>query len=420
MRTRNENLPIEDVYGYGEHYEDVAIFRLVAGDGATAALLHSGSATLTSVNNDLDAVIEFLNSPYVKVKELVEHMMVIGSRKQTYVKSLFALDLISSLHRSVHGGSISTSIIYKPLSDSKWILERQPGSMNVPLDDSDCDDGPLGGGLSAELPYHVDSYDAKFACVAMLELGAECNIDPRGLESVMAMSTGNSIYVALPLQQDPYEQDREYGLRRIIGNVGRPGITMLVPPHTPRIRRPSDSWKLIQHAMYDGQVHDCFHNTTLHLSFTKSELPLSVGVSGGVDVEVTLVESLVSVHDHGKWIADLDILGSLSKPLFRRGPCSPCVHSTKKARKSDSYSRITSIDNWDELIDNPESLGGRNMGVIRAFKNWQGRLAATVISIQKGHRTCVLQQPPVCDVCINGSVSKMFKSSDKSLQICVL
>lgn len=53
----------------------------------------------------------------------------------------------------------------------------------------------------------------------MMELGS-WNTDPKGLRSVMAMSSGNSIFVANQVLQDPYKEDQAFGIRRIIGNVG--------------------------------------------------------------------------------------------------------------------------------------------------------------------------------------------------------
>jgi len=95
--------------------------------------------------------------------------------------------------------NVSSSIISKPLHESHWILSRSK------LREGDY---LKGGGIRKgskmkpdpvyELEYHTDSYAAKFACLAMLELGSSCNVEPDGLSAVMAVSSANSIYIASP------------------------------------------------------------------------------------------------------------------------------------------------------------------------------------------------------------------------------
>jgi hypothetical protein len=76
----------------------------------------------------------------------------------------------------------------------------------------------------------------------MLETGVH-DLHPDQLESVFAMSSGNSIYVAESLLQDPSSPDQSsqpkfQGIRRILGNLDRPTKVMLVPPQAPRVREP--------------------------------------------------------------------------------------------------------------------------------------------------------------------------------------
>ena len=118
--------------------------------------------------------------------------------------------------------------------------------------------------------------------------------------------------MAATLLCDPSEVTEPFEIRRVLGNVGRAGITMLIPPQSPCVRESKlESWNLINHADFDGTLEDCFKNTTLHLSFTGEEIPISKGTYGGQDTEVFLLESLVSVYDQGQWIADLNVLRHL-------------------------------------------------------------------------------------------------------------
>jgi hypothetical protein len=63
----------------------------------------------------------------------------------------------------------------------------------------------------------------------MFETGT-VDLDPGFLKAVMAMSSGGSIFVAAAVLCDPYERPNSTEVRRIAGNVGRAGISMLSPP----------------------------------------------------------------------------------------------------------------------------------------------------------------------------------------------
>ncbi len=135
-----------------------------------------------------------------------------------------------------------------------------------------------------------NSRAVKFANVAFFESGI--HIDANSLLPVMAMSSGNSIYVAEALLQDPLQPDQSLrrecsGIRRIFRNLCRSGIVMLVPPQAPRIRAIDPSlWRLVNHSPFNDKLEDCFSNTSLHLSFTEYEVPLNVSI-GAVDAEIT-------------------------------------------------------------------------------------------------------------------------------------
>lgn len=387
-----------------ELYDNIAEFHYVVGSSSTALFISRKYGTDGPPSLEVEELLTFLQSPDVKIKELTDYIS--SYSKLHFAKSLMGLGKIARLHTSIGPATISTSIIQSPLYEARWLKGESIGLI------SDTDDR-----LRLTNPFwktQFTTYGAKFACLAMLELGAKCNIDPKELVYVIAMSSGNSIYVAKPLLQDPSEEDDERAIKRIIGNVGRPGITMMIPPPQPRIRPLSESWLLVQHAAYDGKLEDCFHNTSLHLSFTTYEIPLATGKHGGVDAEVMLVESLISVYDRGDKVADLDVLGSLSEPLLQRlDECTCSQRASKRLR-----TKLISTDNWEELLDSPNHH--EKAGVVKAHGNWIARLAATCISIQKGYRTVLVSKPPVCSVCVGDLFASEQASSDQSPQICIL
>lgn len=271
---------------------------------------------------------------------------------------------------------------------------------------------------------------AKFACIAMFETGT-LNLESYALTSVMAISSGNSIYVANGLIQDPLEPDLSNvpgyrGITRILGNLGRPGVVMLVPPQAPLIRAEDpNSWRLVYHHPFNGEVVDSFADTSLHLSFTKYELPISVPI-GAVDAEAIMLETLISVYDRNRWVADLDILRNLAdEKHFRRLRVPSCIHdiSTRSALPMPNgniiklmdinhLKKLVSIDNWDELLDPPERLGETQVGVVRACNNWHARLTAMSVSVQKNHRTVVLPTQGLCEDCGVKSLEEYAKFAE--------
>ncbi|KAH8746294.1 hypothetical protein BGZ57DRAFT_936000 [Hyaloscypha finlandica] len=104
----------------------------------------------------------------------------------------------------------------------------------------------------------------------------------------MAMSSGNSIFIPKRLLSDPWDDDtRGPAIKSIIGNLGRPGIAMLMPPQSPRMREPGhDSWTQISHHPFDGKLENNFQHTTLHLTFSDYELPIDVGQHGLRDRQI--------------------------------------------------------------------------------------------------------------------------------------
>ena len=255
------------------------------------------------------------------------------------------------------------------------------------------------------------SLAAKFTCIAMFETGSH-TVNPEQLQSVMAMSSGNSIYVANALLQDPLEPNSygPQGISRIVGNIDHPGVVMLAPPQAPLVREEDPgNWRIINHHKFDGKAESCFSGTSLHLSFTRYEIPLSVSI-GAVDAEMSMVETLISTHDQKHWIADLDIIASLRcEKFFRRLQSPRCTHKGSNPRPSMenaavqiervSGRRMVSISSWEELLDPPGNLGSTCIGVVRAFDSWHARLATMSVSVQRRLRTVVLPTEPLCTIC---------------------
>jgi hypothetical protein len=361
-----------------------------------------------------------------------------------YTISLRASASAAGVYKLLPGATVSTSIASRRLWLSKWL---RPESKNR-TDET-------------HLFWNQQLFRGQaLACIAMFDSGTY-DLDPEGLSKVFALSSGNSIYVAAPLLCDPHEIPLQREVRRVVGNIGRPGLAFLIPPTEPKIRTlNNESWMHINHAPFDGKVEDCFQQTTIHLGFTAYNLPLRDDSQGDniIDRPASLVETIISVHDRGQWVADLDIIsalehgrldenpengyglptmgflktrspdGSLSVRLQHpvNGSCSfrklqeseinpirldctcQTVESNFKKRKHvprfDEIFRsgrlhFISVDNWDEFLEVPSD----GILVIRAHGNWLARLAFTVLSVNRGVRTIVLPND-VCWACCKTSM----------------
>ena len=305
-----------------------------------------------------------------------------------YLRALRALASTAKLYKLLPGATISVKTLHCKISEAAWVPRSDQALTR--LDGSNDDTYKA---LRRLRPYDFDRWDA-FACIAMHETGF-FNLEPRTLTSVMALSTADSLFVAAPLLCDPSENPRGYEVRRIMGNIGRAGVAILVPPVSPRIKTSDiDKWTLINHGEFHGTPRDFFKSTSLHLSFTGSNLPMDVGYSGKWDVEAYVLESLVSVHEGGEWVADLNVLNAFQQRFFQR--LRPCDHLTNLP----SEQSLISIKNWTEFLDRPQRCG-----VVQAHGNWQARLAAMTISIMQEHSTIVVSDK-FCWKCLFGIVSK--------------
>ena len=353
-------------------------FEYLDGDLAEAAIFR---------RTDVESVIE--DVAWSDIKKLLENGFISPGRLYRYMSTLRAPDTIYP-HKSYHQHDSS------PLISSLRALEHLyrlycdlPGATissrlltsKATLGESDW---ARHGGL---LYARRGRRSCAFACIAMCETG-RLNLDPFRIESVMAISSGNSLYIASDLLKDPAQPVRVPYVKRVVGNIGRAGLALLVPPQEPKLPvEDPDSWRLIDHASFDGKLDNCFATTSLHLGFSGYEFALADDSQGGRFTEAFFIEAVVSVHDRGEWVADLDVLRALDDPLFYTLQTKACCKKKSSPTKPGFY--MTSIDQWAELLDQRD-----HCAVVRAYQNWQARLAATIISVQLGYETLVFLGDP--------------------------
>lgn len=140
-----------------------------------------------------------------------------------------------------------------------------------------------------------------FACVAYFESG-HIDLDPADLHSVLALCSEDSIFVAVTFLLNPFEQPAPHELRRIVGNIRHPGLSLLVAPEGPRIRNPTNKYNAVTHASYDFKRKNNFRGSPLHSSFTDWRFPLEAGEYRTIDQDVSVVEAVISALDGGRWV----------------------------------------------------------------------------------------------------------------------
>ncbi len=286
---------------------------------------------------------------------------------QSHFKALTALAVAEDTFVSFREATIPLRITSISLSAVKWFDE-----VATKIDSIHLNADALAGVHRVYSVRHMEpSRCRSFACIVTLESGQQ--MGPSDCQGIIAVSVGNSIFVAAELLSDPLDFGACGGqVRRLTGNVGMPGISLMILPQSPlRIRPMSHDLRVVPHLEYDHKRQDNFQGTSLHLSFTNWRRPFDAADHGMIDETIFWVECVVSVHDRGKWVADVDILA-----LENRGYIEPWPLACECGGSGDG--NMTSIDSWEEILDLPE-----NVGVVRAHGNWAARLAVLAVCRQR-------------------------------------
>lgn len=382
-----------------ENEPNLSTFDLLLGDPQSAAVYLRRGGSYVNVQNprnyrahviSIDEVTKALANNVFGAAALLDYFdgcPELFSELAPYFRSMRAFASAIETYESFSNASIALKIATCPLHDAPW-LPVFPNESDAEVH--------RGSYLGINLrPFSLNLAES-FACIINFELGCQ-EVSPYGLNVVTAVSSGDSIFVAPHLLSDPVEGRLSNKIKRIVGNIGLPGIAMLMPPAVPIIRKPDlDRFHVIKHDLYDGQIVDQFEKTQLQLSFTEYERAIDFGVRGGRDNVLFFLEALVTVTDSGEKVADLDVIGALeNEQLLHRCKCQ-CKVQTKSTETApeQQWPKLISVDNWEEFLQRPDEAS-----VVRAHKNWQARLAAACISVARGHPTYVLPETP-CWKCV--------------------
>ncbi|KAI3397327.1 hypothetical protein diail_10985 [Diaporthe ilicicola] len=119
------------------------------------------------------------------------------------------------------------------------------------------------------------------------------------------------------------------------------------------------------------------------------------------------METLVSVYDGKRWVADLDILAALGNPRVKRlSMPATCDHNYSIT----ATPKWISVDCWDELVDMIQEVN-----IVRAHGNSLARLAAVTVAIQIGNTMCLVLPTRVeCYECIKSAFNRETEEMDES------
>ncbi|KAL4743798.1 hypothetical protein BDV11DRAFT_201663 [Aspergillus similis] len=369
-----------------------------------------------------------------------------------YLTSLRAVATMVDLYKILPGATIDIKVVENQLSSTNWdrmpagesaeapIIPEQESEFEAQLSMADfantfvdmdddftetlevVDMRHIGLQVGSLLIPFIMTREEAFACIILFESG-QYDIPPFKLTSVMAISSNDSLFIAAPMLCSPAEEPHMHEIHHVTGNIGRGGMALLIPPAAPRIRESTvDTWNVCNHDSWDGKYVDYFDSTSLHLSYTGYNIPLDVGTRGAQDWEIYMLESVVSVHERGEWVADLDVLETLQSSLLFRIPDGHeqsslsekhiCKHDhDRKERESSSDpSRLVALQNWAEYLTRPELPS-----IVVASSNWQAQLAATAITIVQGGVAYVVKEDACCD-CVCEAVQK---AKDPSSVVCI-
>jgi hypothetical protein len=343
-------------------------------------------------------------------------------------RALHSLAVADIVFEPINVPTISLECLSLPLHEAKWGPTIEPrGAPST----ANC----LANGSNDEQAQNLDIYsrmhtpipalpgrEKTFACMIFFDSGS-IDIPPEELGGVLAVSAGNSIYVAGVILSDPAVSVPDHQIRHITGNIGRRGISLLVAPRNAQIRSLSNDWTLAKYETYNCKREDNFKDTSLHLSFTNWRQALSVRESSRtIDQEVYFIESVISVREKGVGVADLDILAIDFDSVIRLNDQTVCTCKDTNQQPLDSD--FCSIDSWEELLDDPPTTA-----IVRAHGNWAARLAALSILFQRqqGHCVGIFGRESFCLICMErerfrvlGSAGGLLQDHESSLpQFCI-
>jgi hypothetical protein len=206
----------------------------------------------------------------------------------------------------------------------------------------------------------------------------------------LAVSIENTLYIDPLILDNPKAVTHwMHGIRRVQGNVGMPGLTLIgwfTTKYNLDVKKPDpNNWQIVDHHPFDGKLEDYFSSTSLHIRFTGYSQALDFGAHNRI-ANGTVVEAVVSAFDQGQWVGDIHVVEA-----FRVQPSLHIISRHPGCRGSSidkiPQRELVTIENWEEFLSPHPSLPG----VVKCYGNWQARLTAVSLCGQLGYRALLFE-----------------------------
>lgn len=390
-------------FAFGDH-RDVAVYK------RQTSQLSSREDLFRDLTVPLHLVQSLLDADLLKLDVLVERIIGHFSAEQpVHGDSLLALGYVIDYYKHyLPQATISIGVIQNPVSTWRWTgsVVSQLDCLS-PLAEQQIDLGEMPVSIYPGLL----AREAAFAAILQFESGT-IDVGVSDLQAVLAMSSGNSLFIAEELLRDPSSPGdvSACAISHAIGNIGKAGIALLVSPSEVEIREHDlDLWHVVNHHPFDGKMAGgSFEGTSIHLSFTDWEGPVSLDSSGYQGKEAYFVEAVVSVKDRGDWVGDLDILKGLKylKTMLAGPSEKTCSHDPQFAAAGVE---MTSIDCWEEILNPPDGFlvlrSAPRSPRERGYWQWMVRLAAVAIASSRNYKCiCLPTEAVFCWTCLVGRI----------------
>ena len=382
--------------GLSKHAYGVKNYYYLYGDNSRAAVYQSALEAVSRRSDyalPADYIIRALENGDLDSLRFVNHFVprfhphLVDLNVSAYFRSLISFAYADKIFTNLPQAEINLNVFAKTMCASKW--------------------------AQALFTEHGQEFGTavSLACVSLFDTGY-IDLQVEDLKDVLAISSANSIYASAFLFCDPGHRPPGHHLRHVIGNVGKPGLALLLSSRDTVLREPDlETWQLVNHARFDGCFDDHFSSTTLHLSLTGYEQRLNTSRYGCRDKEAFYLEAVVSAYDKGTWAADLDLLHLIHGRFLRID--ASCGHDSHTRSDFSIFPGLTSIDNWHEYLDRPP-----NTAVIRASGNWVARLAFAAIPLAN-KESLIMASESICWKCLmDKSLEKGPSVLEERLILC--
>ncbi|BAE58905.1 unnamed protein product [Aspergillus oryzae RIB40] len=178
----------------------------------------------------------FFDDRYFDVEKLEVHLTHVWFAKASpeYVRSMRALARTDQIYKLMPNASVSLSVLRKELGQQKWVPCEDDAEH--PYEDDKDDEFVIVKRNRSGFEVFDVARSESFSCVALFETGT-MDLSPDCFTNVMAISSGNFIFASSSILCDPWEDAKPHEIQRLVANIGKSGVSLLIPLMNPKLRK---------------------------------------------------------------------------------------------------------------------------------------------------------------------------------------